>query len=65
MHTHNAGSEFLLHHPVSTSQTQVTLLGYNQPLVYTMGSDGLHIKCPIIPYEELQYAWTFKMTGIK
>ena len=59
------GSEFILKHAVASSETKIWLLGYQeQPLNYDMKADGLHIKIPLLPYGQLQFAWTFKMTYV-
>ena len=56
----------MLHEPVSTSSTQVTLLGYKTPLKFTSDSAGLHIMPPSLPYNTtLQYAWTYKLEAVK
>ena len=60
------GADFVLRHAVPTSKTEVTLLGYgNQTLKFSLSSDGLHINFPLIPYGQLLYAWTFKLTYLQ
>ena len=57
--------DFVLKVPKSTASTQVYLLGYSsQPLSSTMGSDGLHIKFPVVPLGNLSHAWVFKLVNI-
>lgn len=60
------GVDFVLKSAVATTATQIYLLGYDssQPLMFTMDKVGLHINIPPIPYGLLQYAFTFKMTGL-
>ena len=59
-----AGVDFILKRAVPTSDTQVTLLGYETPLQYNTSNAGLNIKIPPIPFGELLYAWTFKLTNL-
>ena len=60
------GSDFVLKRAVASPDTKILLLGFSdQPLDYSMASDGLHIKFPIVPYGKLLHAWTFKMTNLK
>jgi alpha-L-fucosidase len=57
------GEDFVLKKAVVTESTEVSLLGYDEgPLEFTASPAGLNIKIPLIPFGELKYAWTFKLT---
>ena len=48
---------------MATESTEVSLLGYDEgPLEFTASPAGLNIRIPLIPFGELKYAWTFKLT---
>ncbi|KAK2170679.1 hypothetical protein LSH36_1g12005 [Paralvinella palmiformis] len=51
----------------ATAQTQVTLLGYPEPVNYKQESSGLLIYAPLIPTSVMpcQWGWTFKLTNLK
>jgi len=60
------GRVLKLNSPLTTSQTQVRLLGWKQPLTWEPSAKGLVIHVPEMPTNELpcRNAWVFKMTGL-
>jgi alpha-L-fucosidase len=59
------GTDFVLKSAVATPATEVTLLGYGDtPLTHYMSSAGLIIEFPPVPFGQLLYAWTFKLTNL-
>ena len=60
------GGEVVLKQPKTTPSTQIYLLGFTgSPLSFTVASNGVHVKIPDIIYDELKYAWVFKMMGVE
>jgi len=61
------GQTLTLEAPVPTSQTQVSLLGYPQPLAWRPGAKGLVVDVPPLSINDLpcRDAWVFKLTSVK
>ena len=60
------GTDVVLKQPKTTPSTEIYLLGFTGgPLSWDMSSDGVHVKVPDVMYDELKYAWTFKMMGVE
>ena len=52
--------------PIGSNDTQVYLLGFEQPLNYSLGEkgQGLIVQLPFYMID-WQYAWTFKLVNVK
>ena len=61
------GITLKLDHPVTTQQTQITMLGYGPAVNWKSAHTGLVIDVPLISFNELpcRNAWVFKLTGLK
>ena len=61
------GKMLKLESPITTSRTQVHILGHTQPLSWRPAEKGLVIDMPEMSISEIpcRNAWVFKLTGLK
>jgi len=58
---------FTLNHPMTTIDTQVTMLGYNSTLDFvSLPGKGLQVQLPDLSFHQLpcRWGWTFKISYV-